>query len=71
MSVKSADEKQLQILLDVTDINSSRSNNSKLISVFDRIKTNMDNNNPIMSDEVFIYTQVLGDTFNTVFSKML
>ena len=57
-------------VLDVTDINSSRSNNSKLISVFDRIKTNMDNNNPIMSDEVFIYTQVLGDTFNTVFSKM-
>jgi len=57
-------------VLDITDINSARSNNSKLISVFDRIKTNVDNNNPIMSDEVIIYTQVLGDTFNSVFSKM-
>jgi len=57
-------------VLDVTDLNSSKKNNSTLISVFDRIKTDIDNNNPIQSDEVFIYTQILGDTFNTVFSKM-
>ena len=57
-------------VLDVTDLNASKKNNSTLISVFDRIKTDIDNNNPIQSDEVFIYTQVLGDTFNTVFSKM-
>ena len=57
-------------VLDVTDINASRKNNSTLISVFDRIQTNIDNNNPIVSDEAFIYSQVLGDTFNTVFKKM-
>ena len=57
-------------VLDVTDLNASKKNNSTLISVFDRIKTDIDNNNPIQSDEVFIYTQILGDTFNTVFSKM-
>ena len=57
-------------VLDITDINASKTSNSKLISVFDRIKTNIDTNDPIMTDEVFIYTQVLGDTFNTVFSKM-
>ena len=51
-------------------LNASKKNNSTLISVFDRIKTDIDNNNPIQSDEVFIYTQILGDTFNTVFSKM-
>ena len=57
-------------VLDITDINASKTSNSKLISVFDRIKTNIDTNDPIMTDEVFIYTQVLGDTFNSVFSKM-
>ena len=57
-------------VLDVTNLNASKKNNSTLISVFDRIKTDIDNNNPIQSDEVFIYTQILGDTFNTVFSKM-
>jgi len=57
-------------VLDISNIDSARLNNSKIISVFDRILTNIDNNDPLMSDEVYVYTQVLGGTFNTVFSKM-
>jgi hypothetical protein len=57
-------------VLDISNLNSARLNNSKVISIFDRIKTNLDNNDPLMTNEVFVYTQVLGDTFNTVFEKM-
>lgn len=45
-------------------------NNSKLISVFDRIKTNIDNNEPLMSKEVYVYTEWLGPTFNEVLELM-
>ena len=44
--------------------------NSKLISVFDRIKTNVDNNEPLMSKEVYVYTEWLGGTFNEVLQLM-
>ena len=57
-------------VLDISNIDSARLNNSKVISIFDRIKTNIDNNEPLMTNEVFVYTQVLGDTFNSVFQKM-
>jgi hypothetical protein len=57
-------------VLDISNIDSARLNNSKVISIFDRIKTNLDNNDPLMTNEVFVYTQVLGDTFNSVFEKM-
>jgi hypothetical protein len=57
-------------VLDISNIDSARLNNSKVISIFDRIKTNLDNNEPLMTNEVYVYTQVLGDTFNTVFEKM-
>ena len=57
-------------VLDISNIDSARLNNSKVISIFDRIKTNLDNNDPLMTNEVFVYTQVLGDTFNSVFQKM-
>ena len=57
-------------VLDISNIDSARLNNSKVISIFDRIKTNLDNNDPLMTNEVFVYTQVLGDTFNSVFEQM-
>ena len=57
-------------VLDLSNINNARKNNSTLISVFDRIQTKIDSNDPLMSKEVTVYTQVLGDTFNSVFEKM-
>ena len=46
-------------VLDISNIDSARLNNSKVISIFDRIKTNIDNNEPLMTNEVFVYTQIL------------
>jgi hypothetical protein len=57
-------------VLNLSDLNTSKMNNSKLISVFDRIKTNIDNNEPLMSKEVYVYTEWLGPTFNEVLELM-
>jgi hypothetical protein len=57
-------------VLNLADLNTSKLSNSKLISVFDRIKTNIDNNEPLMSKEVYVYTEWLGPTFNEVLKLM-
>tara|TARA_X000001382_G_scaffold71843_1_gene50081 strand:+ start:2563 stop:6816 length:4254 start_codon:yes stop_codon:yes gene_type:complete len=57
-------------VLNLADLNIAKLSNSKLISVFDRIKTNIDNNEPLMSKEVYVYTEWLGGTFNEVLKLM-
>ena len=69
MKAKKKRAKELGVL-NLADLNTSRLSNSKLISVFDRIKTNIDNNEPLMSKEVYVYTEWLGPTFNEVLKLM-
>jgi len=57
-------------LLDFTNIDASRTTNSKLLNVFDRIITNIDNDDPLISDEMKEYVMVLGPTFNAMKEKL-
>ena len=57
-------------VLDFTNMDAARTTNSKLLTVFDRIVTNIDNDNPLLSEEMKEYVFVLGPTFNAMKDKL-
>ena len=57
-------------VLNITNLDTARSTNSKLLTVFDRIVTNIDNDDPLMSEEMKEYVLVLGPTFNAMKEKL-
>ena len=57
-------------VLDVTNLDDAREINAKFFLMLDRIKTNIDNNEPLQEDEVTEYVQILGPTFEAVLTHL-
>ena len=56
-------------ILDLTKLDTARDVNKKYLMVFDKILTNIDNNDPLVSDEVKAYSE-LGSVWNAVVEIM-
>ena len=58
-------------VLDLTNLDTAKDINVKLLKIFDKIETNLDNNDPLMSDEVKEYSVVFNGILKEMFQNVI
>jgi len=58
-------------VLDLTNLDTAKDVNVRLLQIFDKIKTNLDNNEPLMSDEVQEYSTVFNGVLKEMFQDVI